>query len=358
VPAAGRGISLPSSAIGMAKLAARTVGGYARVRQQFKTPIGKFEGIEEPLTRIGGNLYMMEAAGALTAAAVDLGEKPAVLSGIASCTSPSAPARSSNDAWTSSAARASAWASNFIGAAYMGAPVAITVEGANILTRSLIVYGQGAIRCHPYVLKEMSATRERDHGQALLKFDEALFATSGSCSRTSPTWVMGLTGSHFVGVRPAWRRRRGAITSSSPGFSAALAFLSDVSMGVLGGALKRKEKLSARLGDILSLMYLCSPRSSATRPKAGSRPTRRSCTGRCGTPCSRRRRAGGVISNFPNRVIAFALRRLVFRSAGPTSCRRTASGTRSPGCCWSPRPRAIASPRACTWAARMTKAWA
>jgi len=318
--AAGRGISLPSSSIGMAKLTARAVGGYARVRQQFKTPIGKFEGIEEPLTRIGGNLYMMEAAGALTAAAVDLGEKPAVLSGIAKLHLTERARQVVNDGMDIVGGKGICMGpSNFIGAAYMGAPVAITVEGANILTRSLIVYGQGAIRCHPYVLKEMSATREHDHGVALAKFDEALFGhLRFTLANLARTWVMGLTGSHFVGVpagvAPETRRYYQQLTR----FSAALAFLSDVSMGVLGGALKRKEKLSARLGDILSLMYLCSAtlkRYEAEGRQQADAPLMHWAM--WDAMFKAQTALEGVISNFPNRFIAFALRGLVFPLGRP-----------------------------------------
>jgi acyl-CoA dehydrogenase len=318
--AAGRGISLPSSSIGMAKLVARAVGGYARVRQQFKTPIGKFEGIEEPLTRIGGNLYMMESAGILTAAAVDLGEKPAVLSGIAKLHLTERGRQIVNDGMDIVGGKGICMGpSNFLGAAYMAAPVAITVEGANILTRSLIVYGQGAIRCHPYVLQEMAATREPDHAQALMKFDEALFGhVRFVLANLARTLVMGLTGSHFVGVpsgvAPETRRYYQQLTR----FSAALAFLSDVSMGVLGGALKRKEKLSARLGDVLSLMYLCSAtlkryemegRQSADAPLMH--------WSMWDAMFKAQTALEGVISNFPNRFIALAMRRLVFPLGRP-----------------------------------------
>ena len=144
--------------------------------------------------------------------------------------------------------------SNFLGGAYMQHPVAITVEGANILTRSLIIFGQGAIRCHPFVLKEIGATREADRERASIAFDAALFGhVRFTLSNLARTFVMGITGSHFVrvpaDVAPETRRYYQQLTR----FSAALAFLADVSMGTLGGALKRKEKLSARLGDILSL---------------------------------------------------------------------------------------------------------
>src|SRR5204863_800886 len=134
--AAGRGISLPSSNTGMAKLAVRTTGAYARVRTQFKTPIGKFEGVEEALARMGGNLYMMDATRMLTALAVDLGEKPAVLSAIAKYHLTERARNVVNDAMDVVGGKGICMGpSNFLGAAYMQLPVSITVEGANILTR-------------------------------------------------------------------------------------------------------------------------------------------------------------------------------------------------------------------------------
>jgi acyl-CoA dehydrogenase len=318
--AAGRGISLPSSATGMAKLAVRAVGGYARVRQQFKTPIGKFEGVEEALTRMGGNLYMMDAARTLTAAAIDLGEKPAVISGIAKLHLTERGRQVVNDGMDVVGGKGICMGpSNFIGAAYMQIPVAITVEGANILTRSLIVFGQGAIRCHPYVLKEIAATREPDREKASVAYDEALFGhLRFVLSNFARTLLTGITGSHFVGVpadvAPETRRYYQQLTR----FSTALAFLADMSMGVLGGALKRKEKLSARLGDILSLMYLCS--ATLRRYEAEGRQ-------QADAPLlhwaiwdamfKAQNAFEGVISNFPNRFIAAVMRRVVFPLGRP-----------------------------------------
>ena len=318
--AAGRGISLPSSATGMAKLAVRAVGGYARVRQQFKTPIGKFEGIEEALTRMGGNLYMMDAARTLTAAAIDLGEKPAVISGIAKLHLTERGRQVVNDGMDVVGGKGICMGpSNFIGAAYMQVPVAITVEGANILTRSLIVFGQGAIRCHPYVLKEIAATRETDREKASIAFDEALFGHMRfALSNFARTLVMGFTGSHFVGVpadvAPETRRYYQQLTR----FSAALAFLADVSMGTLGGALKRKEKLSARLGDILSLMYLCSAtlrRYEAEGRQQADAPLMHWAI--WDAMFKAQNAFEGVISNFPNRLIAALMRRVVFPLGRP-----------------------------------------
>jgi len=318
--AAGRGISLPSSATGMAKLAVRAVGGYARVRQQFKTPIGKFEGIEEALTRMGGNLYMMDATRMLTAAAIDLKQKPAVISGITKLHLTERGRQVVVDGMDVLGGKGICMGpANFLGAAYMQTPVAITVEGANILTRSLIVFGQGAIRCHPFVLKEIAATREADVEKASIEFDAALFGhLRFTVSNLARTLVMGLTGSHFVrvpdAVAPETRRYYQQLTR----FSAALAFLADLSMGTLGGALKRKEKLSARLGDILSLMYLCS--ATLRRYEADGRQ-------HADAPLMHwamwdamfkaQNAFEGVISNFPNRFIASVMRRVVFPLGRP-----------------------------------------
>jgi acyl-CoA dehydrogenase len=318
--AAGRGISLPSSNTGMAKLAVRATGAYARVRTQFKTPIGRFEGIEEPLARMGGNLYLMDATRMLTACAVDLGEKPAVLSGIAKLHLTERSRQVVDDAMDIAGGKGICMGpSNFIGAAYMQIPVSITVEGANILTRSLIVFGQGAIRCHPFVLKEITATTEPDRARATAAFDAALFGhLRFTLSNLARTLVMGLTGSHFVGVprdvAPETRRYYQQLTR----FSAALAFLSDVSMGTMGGALKRKEKLSARLGDILSMLYLCSAtlkRYDLEGRQAADAPLMHWAI--WDAMFKAQNAFEGVISNFPNRAIARVLHGVVFPLGRP-----------------------------------------
>jgi acyl-CoA dehydrogenase len=318
--AAGRGISLPATGTGLAKLAVRTTGGYARVRRQFKTPIGMFEGIEEPLARMGGNLYMMDATRTLTAAAIDLGEKPAVLSGIAKLHLTERARAIVNDAMDILGGKGICMGpSNFIGAAYMQMPVAITVEGANILTRSLIVFGQGAIRCHPYVLKEIAATRYADRAMARSAFDKLLFGhLRYTLSNAARTLVMGLTGSHFVrvpaGVAPETHRYYQQLTR----FSAALSFLADVSMGALGGALKRKEKLSARLGDVLSLMYLCSAtlkRYEDEGRQAADAPLMHWSI--WDAMFKAQNALEGVISNFPNRFLAELMWRFVFPLGRP-----------------------------------------
>lgn len=318
--AAGRGISLPSSSTGMSKLAVRATGGYARIRRQFKIPIGKFEGVEEALTRMGGNLYMMDATRMLTAVAVDLGEKPAVLSGIAKYHLTERCRQIINDAMDVAGGKGVCMGpSNFLGGAYMQMPVSITVEGANILTRSLIIFGQGAIRCHPYVLREIEATRETDARRASADFDRALFGhIRFVLSNMARSFVMGLCGSHCAtvphDVAPETRRYYQQLTR----FSAALAFLSDISMGSLGGALKRKEKLSARLGDILSMLYLCSAtlkRYELEGRQSADAPLMHWSI--WDAMFKAQNAIEGVLANFPNRVMAGLLRTLIFPLGRP-----------------------------------------
>ncbi len=315
-----RYITLGPVATLLSKLAVRATGGYARIRRQFKTPIGKFEGVEEALTRMGGNLYMMDATRALTALAVDLGEKPAVLSGIAKYHLTERGRQIITDAMDVAGGKGICMGpSNFLGAAYMQMPVSITVEGANILTRSLIIFGQGAIRCHPYVLREIEATRETDIERASAGFDQALFGHIGFVlSNMARSFIMGLCGSHCVpvprDVAPETRRYYQQLTR----FSAALAFLSDISMGSLGGALKRKEKLSARLGDILSLLYLCSAtlkRYELEGRQAADAPLMHWSI--WDAMFKAQNAIEGVLANFPNRMIAALLRTLVFPLGRP-----------------------------------------
>ncbi|PZA15150.1 acyl-CoA dehydrogenase [Parazoarcus communis] len=308
--AAGRSISLPGSNTGMQKLTARAVGAYARVRYQFKTAIGRFEGVEEALTRIGANTYLCDAARIMTAGAIDLGEKPSVVSAIVKYHVTERARQTVNDGMDVIGGKGICLGpQNFLGRAYQQIPVGITVEGANILTRSLILFGQGAIRCHPYVLDEMHAAQQGN----LQAFDRAFWGHVGyTISSGVRAAVMGLTGSHFVSVpadvAPETRRYYQQLTR----FSAAFAFIADISMGTLGGALKRKEKLSARLGDILSLMYLASAtlkRYEAEGRQAADAPLMHWAIWDC---MFRAQNAfEGVIANFPNRFFAMVLRRLV-----------------------------------------------
>src|SRR3989338_5673153 len=158
------------------KLAARTSGAYCRVRKQFHLPIGQFEGVEESLARIGAHTYMIDAARQFTALAVDLGEKPSVISAIVKYHATERWRIVINDAMDVHGGKSICLGpDNYLGRAYQQAPIGITVEGANILTRSMIIFGQGAIRCHHYVLKEIAAAHDQDHQRALHQFDDALF---------------------------------------------------------------------------------------------------------------------------------------------------------------------------------------
>jgi acyl-CoA dehydrogenase len=314
--AAGRSISLPSSNTGMAQLTARSVGGYARVRSQFKTAVGKFEGVEEALTRIGAYTYLMDATRKMTAGAVDLGEKPSVVSAIAKYHVTERARQVVNDGMDVIGGKGICLGpSNFLGRAYQQIPIGITVEGANILTRSLIIFGQGAIRCHPYVLAEMQAAQKPDAKQGLADFDKALWAHVGYVARNGMrALVMGLTGSHFVSVQakvaPECKRYYQQLTR----FSSAFAFLSDVSMLLLGGSLKRREKLSARLGDILAQMYLMSAtlkRYEAEGRQAADAPLMHWAI--WDSMYKAQQAFDGVVAtNYPNRLVGWALGKLIF----------------------------------------------
>jgi len=258
--AAGRAISLPTSSVGGVKALTRFTGAYARVRSQFRTPIGKLEGVEEALGRIAAHCYMMDATRVMTAGAVDLGEKPAVLSAIAKYHMTERARACVNDAMDIHGGKGICLGpSNWIGRGYQMTPIAITVEGANILTRTLIIFGQGAIRAHPYVLREMRAAKEMQGAEAAREFDDALMSHIGHVvSNGVRAFVYGVTHASFAPVpRNSSKETRHYFRHISR-LSAAFAFLADMSMLAMGGALKRKEKISGRLGDVLSMMYLVS----------------------------------------------------------------------------------------------------
>lgn len=252
--AAGRGISLPSMASGAAMLTTRAVGAYATVRQQFGLEIGRFEGIEAPLARIAGLTYLMDATRRLTVAAVDAGEKPSVASAIAKCYLTEGMRQVVNDGMdVVGGAGICVGPRNILGGGYAALPIGITVEGANILTRSMIIFGQGAIRCHPFVQDEMRGAFEKD----LARFDRAFFGHVGFVfqNMARALWL-GLTDGAFAsapvtGPAALYYRR-------STRLSAAFALAADIAMGTLGGSLKRKEALTGRLADIHAWLYLAS----------------------------------------------------------------------------------------------------
>ncbi|MES1926461.1 acyl-CoA dehydrogenase [Salinisphaera sp. T31B1] len=254
----GRSISLPSGSAGDAIGNARLTGAYAVIRRQFNVSIGAFEGVQEALARIGGRTYACESVRRFTANAVDLGEKPSVASAIAKyhvTTLSQAVAKDAMDVHAGKAVMLGP--SNPVARSFQAAPVNITVEGANILTRSMMIYGQGAIRCHPYVLDEIAAAQNSDRSAALNDFDRLFYAHVGhDLSAAARSLVMGITGGRgsVTGADPALARHYQAMNR----YSANLALLSDIAMATLGGSLKFRESLSGRLGDVLSNLYIAS----------------------------------------------------------------------------------------------------
>ncbi len=254
----GRGISLPSNGVASGKSTSRFVGAYARVRKQFNLPIGKFEGIEEALGRIAGLTYTMDAGRRLTCAALDQGEKPSVVSAILKYYNTENMRTVVNDGMDIIGGKGICMGpNNFLGRPYQAIPVGITVEGANILTRSLIIFGQGAIRCHPWLMDEITAASLPDRQEALESFDEALMGHIGYAIQNGARSLFhGLTKGAFAsapiyGSNAKYYRRLSRM-------SAAYSFLADFAMLFLGGGLKRKEMLSGRFADGLMHMYMAS----------------------------------------------------------------------------------------------------
>ncbi len=309
----GRGISLPSNATGFVRLAVAATGAYARIRKQFGLAVARFEGVEEALARIGGFAYATVALSRASAAAVDRGEKPAVASAIAKCHATDLGRVVVQDAMDVHGGKGiQLGPSNYLGRMWQGAPIPITVEGANIMTRSLMIFGQGAIRCHPWILKEMHATREPDRAKALRDFDAALFGHIGfGFSNAARSLVLGLTFAKF-GKAPgdAYTRRYYRKLNR---YSAALALLADTAMGVLGGKLKFKEKISARLGDVLSYLYICSAMLKRYEDEGRPEVERPMLAWAFHESVWRMQMAlDGVIRNFPVRPVAWLVHMLVF----------------------------------------------
>ena len=254
--AVGRSITLPSTASGGSKAGAVVTGAYARIRKQFGLSVGRFEGVEEALARIGGKAYAISALSQATAAAVDRGDVPSVPSAIAKYHCTNMGRDIGKDVMDVIGGKGIILGPrNFAGRAWQASPIAITVEGANIMTRSLLIFGQGSILCHPYIMKEMKAAQESDTGAAIDALDAALYAhVGGAISNAVRSFWFGITGAK-VGAAPgdAYTRK---FFRKLDRYAANLALLTDVSLGALGGRLKFKESLSGRLGDVLSHLYM------------------------------------------------------------------------------------------------------
>jgi acyl-CoA dehydrogenase len=323
---AGRSLSLPADAVGGAQLAARTISAYASVREQFGVPIGRFEGVQALLGRIAGTLYWMNAVRTVTAGAVDASERPSVISAIAKRWSTEALRRVANDAMDIAGGFGICRGPrNPLAPIYQGVPIGITVEGANILTRSLIVFGQGAIRCHPYVLTELRAAHARD----LVAFDRAMVSHIGFALRNAArSFVFALGGGAVM--RPPLQGRAAPVVRELTRLSAGFAVLADAAMATLGGALKRAENVSGRLADALAWMYI----ASATVNRYVADPVDDVLFAWATREALARAHAAlrGAIDNLPSRAVAGLLRLCVFplgARARPPSDRLTAAAARS-----------------------------
>ncbi|GAB1847501.1 acyl-CoA dehydrogenase [Achromobacter xylosoxidans] len=307
--AAGRGISLPSLSAAACVMSAHATGMYARVREQFGIPVGKFEGVQEKLASLAGNAYLVEAARRLTCAALNQGVKPAVVSGIMKYHATERMRISVNDAMDVHAGRAVIdGPSNYLGALYRAVPIAITVEGANILTRNLIIFGQGAIRAHPYLMPEILALGNPDEERGMEVFHDVFWrhlrhTGMNTLRAIGRAWTGGLLApSPVSGPTAGYYRRLGR-------YAAGFALLADAALARLGGGLKRRELLSARLGDILAELYLLSAvlkRWEDEGRKHDDLPLVRWCMEQGYAEIEKR--MDQVLSNLPGRPLAWALR--------------------------------------------------
>ena len=317
--AAGRGISLPSLSAAGAAFCAHVTGAYARIREQFHVPIAKFEAIQERLGRIAATAYLLDAARRMTCAALDDGHHPAVVTAIMKEQATERLRIAVNDAMDVHGGKGIIEGPlNYLGSLYRGVPIAITVEGANIVTRSLIQFGQGAIRCHPYLLKEMQALEDEDRARGLDAFDAAFWGHVGhSLANTLRAWGRAWTGGLMAPAPEA-----GAATPFYRQLSrhaAAFALAVDLALLSLGGALKRKEMISARFGDILSELYLSSAalkRWNDEGRQADDFPLLAYCLEASFATISLR--FDELIANFPVRPVAWLLR-FIIQPLGPRS---------------------------------------
>jgi len=309
----GRAITLPSTAAGGSQAASWSSGAYTQLRKQFGLPVARFDGVGEALARIGGHTYILNAAVSVTSGAIDQGEKPSVPSAILKYHCTELGRKVANDTMDVHGGKAIMMGpSNYVGRGYMATPIAITVEGANILTRSLIIFGQGAMRCHPFVLRELQAAQHENKDRALTEFDDALFSHIGyAISNMARAFFLALTHAKFSNVPLNTPTRR--YYQNINRYSAAFALASDFAMLTLGGKLKIKELLSARLGDVLSSMYLAS-----TVLKHFENQGRRASDLPLVEWSVRmlmyhaQEQLHSFLRNFPNRPIAFLLRVFIF----------------------------------------------
>jgi len=310
---AGRGVTLPSNAMGGGRAAVLATGAYARIRKQFNLPIAQFEGVGEALARIAGHTYIMNAAVTVNCTALGRGEKPSVPSAILKYHCTELARKVANDAMDVHGGKGIMLGpKNYLARSYEVLPVAITVEGANILTRSLIIFGQGAVRCHPFVLKEMEAAQDPDFERSLEAFDRHLFGHIGyAISNAARSFWLALTHARYSGTPVSGPTERHYQHINR--FSAAFALSADTAMLTLGGGLKRRELLSARLGDVFSAMYLASMvlkhYENQGRPAADLPLVDWACRTLL---YHAQEQLHGFLRNLPNRPVAAVLRALIF----------------------------------------------
>lgn len=252
--AAGRGISLPAQSTGGAKLAYRTASAHSLIRKQFGVSIGKFEGVEEPLARIGASTYALEAMRRFTLGALDKGVKPPVVTAMMKYHATEMGRKVVNDAMdVMGGAGISLGHRNLIAEGYVATPIGITVEGANIMTRTLIIFGQGALRCHPYAFDEVSAIESGD----VKKFDTAFWGHIGHVVRNACRSILLSLSRGYLACAPAGTHSKVKIHYRRLSWaSATFAILADIAMGSLGGQLKMKEKITGRFADVFANMYM------------------------------------------------------------------------------------------------------
>ncbi|AXQ27913.1 acyl-CoA dehydrogenase [Solimonas sp. K1W22B-7] len=336
--AAGRAISLPSNTAGQATMAALASGAYARIRRQFGLPVGAFEAVQEQLAKLGAQAYAVQAVRQLTAQAVELGEKPSVPSAIAKYYCSDTAQDSLRRAMDIHAGKGVMLGpANWLARAFQGSPVAVTVEGANLLTRGMILFGQGALRCHPYLREEIAATREPNAALALERFDTLLMAHLGHALQAGArSLVLGLTLARWGDAPGDAAMRRIGLRANR--YSAALALCTELTLAALGGALKLRESLSARLGDVLIALYVVS--AALRRYDQEGRPGEDLplLQAVCDEQFLRIETAlDGLLRNLPKRPLAWAGRLLVFplgrhaRAADDATGQKIAAALQQPG---------------------------
>jgi len=321
--AAGRGISLPSLSSAGAALTAKVTGEYARIREQFHVPIAQFGAIQERLGRLAATAYLLDAARRMTCAAIDKGHKPAVITAIMKSQATDRMRVSVNDAMDVHGGKGIMEGPlNYLGSLYRGVPIGITVEGANIVTRSLIQFGQGVIRSHPYLLKEMMALQDSDKQRGLDAFDKSFWSHVGhSLANMMRAWGRAWSAGVFAPAPDAGAAR--GFYRQLGRYSSAFALAVDLALLSLGGALKRQEMISARFGDMLSELYLSSAALKRWQDEGrqdADLPLLQWCME--SSFATLEARLDEILSNFPSRVVAWLLRFMILpfgrRHRGPS----------------------------------------